>query len=127
METALTLMWLYEVSRASLLAAGISLVSQLHSGRETFPIQMKGEVAEGKLCVSLLSESLYSFPEKLLLLLPVLWYVAREVFLSCQTQQPALPVGLVQWSVCHFRKPCLSHVGHTGRKGLAQQEQGEET
>lgn len=50
--------------RASLLSAGISLVSQLPIGREAFPHQMKGEVAEGKLCVSVLN--LYSFPGKLL-------------------------------------------------------------
>ena len=48
METAVTFMWLHKVSRASLLAAGVSLVSKLHIGREVFPIQMK-EVAEGKL------------------------------------------------------------------------------
>ena len=55
METAVTVKWLRKVSGASLLAAGVSLVSQLHVGREVFPIQTKGEVAEGKLCVSVLN------------------------------------------------------------------------
>lgn len=104
METAVTFMWLHKVSGASLLAAGVSLVSQLHIGREVFPAQMKGEVAEGKLCVSVLNLST-PFLESCLrsFVVALVWH--EEFFLCFQAQQPVLCGGLLQWSVCHTGKP----------------------
>lgn len=116
METAVTFVWLHKVSGASLLAAGVSLVSQLHIGREVFPIQMKGEVAEGKLCVSVLNLStpfLESCLRSFVVAGAVVW--REKLFLGFQAQQPVLHGGLLQWSVCvNFGKPCLICVSTQG-------------
>lgn len=115
METAVTFLWLHKVSRASLLAAGVPLVSQLHIGREVFPIQMMGEGAEGKIGVSVLTLST-SFLESCLRSFVVagalVWH--EKLFLGFQAQQLVLHGGLLQCGVCHFGKPCLSHVSAQG-------------
>lgn len=106
---------LFKVSGASLLAAGVSLVSQLHIGREVFPIQTKGEVAEGKLCVSVLNLStpfLESCLRSLVVASALVWH--EKFFLGFQALQPVLHGGLLQWSVCHLGKPCLIHVSTQG-------------
>lgn len=114
METSVTFMWLHKVSGISLLTAGVSLVSQLHIGRGVFPIQKKGEVAEGKLCVSVLNLSspfLESCLRSFVVAGALVWH---EFFLGFQAQQPVLHGGLLQWTVCHFGKPCLIHVSTQG-------------
>lgn len=88
-------MWLHKVSGASLLAAGVSLVSQLHIGREVFHIQMK--VAEGKLCVSvtnLPSPLLESCLRSFVVAGALVWH--DKFFLGFQAQQPDLHGGLLQ-------------------------------
>lgn len=115
LETAVTFVWLHKVSRASLLAAGVSLVSQLRIGREAFPIQVKGEVAEGKLCVSVLNPStpfLESCLRSFVVAGALMW--CKKFFLGFQAQQPIFHGGLLQWSMCHFGKPCLIHVSTRG-------------
>lgn len=89
-------------------------MSQLHIG-EVFPIQKKGEVAEGKLCVSVLNLST-SFLESCLRSFVVagalVWH--EKFLLGFQAQQPVLRGGPLQWNVCHFGKPCLIHVSTQG-------------
>lgn len=87
---------------------------------------MKGEVAEGKLCVSVLNLSTPFLESCLRSFVGARALVWQEKFcLGFQAQQPVLYDGLLQWSMCHFGKLCLIH-GSTygGRDWLSESKKG---